>query len=82
MRAPGTMACGIAHDLNNGLSVILGCGDMLLGDLEEFSHKSNMRTHLQQMVLAGRDNAKIVERLREFYRPSATRECREAVTSA
>jgi signal transduction histidine kinase len=79
MRALGTMACGIAHDLNNGLSVILGFGDMLLGDLEKFPHRSNARVHLQQMILAGRDNAKMVERLREFYRPSATREHREAI---
>jgi signal transduction histidine kinase len=79
MRALGTMACGIAHDLNNGLSVILGYGDMLLADLERFPIDSKARTYLQEMVLAGCDNAKMVERLREFYRPRATREHRQAV---
>ena len=79
MRALGTMACGIAHDLNNGLSVILGYGDMLLADLERFPIDSKARTYLQEMVLAGCDNAKMVERLREFYRPRATREYRQAV---
>src|SRR5207248_489230 len=47
MRALGTMACGIAHDLNNGLSVILGYGDMLLADLERFPIDSKARTYLQ-----------------------------------
>src|SRR5207248_11603658 len=81
MRALGTMACGIAHDLNNGLSLILGYGDMLLADLESFPIDSKARTYLQEMVLAGCDNAKMVERLREFYRPRATREHRQAVDS-
>jgi signal transduction histidine kinase len=79
MRALGTMACGIAHDLNNGLTVILGYGDMLLSDLEQFPHKSNARNFLQEMVLAGCDNAKLVERLREFYRPRTVREHRQGV---
>jgi signal transduction histidine kinase len=79
MRALGTMACGIAHDLNNGLSVILGFGDMLLADVEKFPRNSSARIHLQEMVLAGCDNAKLVNRLREFYRPRATREPRQAV---
>jgi signal transduction histidine kinase len=79
MRALGTMACGIAHDLNNGLTVILGYGDMLLSDLEKFPPKSSARNFLQEMVLAGCDNSKLVERLREFYRPRTIREHRQAV---
>ncbi len=79
MRALGTMACGIAHDLNNGLSVILGFGDILLADGERFPENSSARMHLQEMVLAGCDNAKLVDRLREFYRPRAPREPRQAV---
>lgn len=79
VRALGTMACGIAHDLNNGLSVILGFGDMLLAEVEKFPKNSSARMHLQEMVLAGCDNAKLVNRLREFYRPRATREPRQAV---
>jgi signal transduction histidine kinase len=79
MRALGTMACGIAHDLNNGLSVILGYGDMLLADPERFPLNSKARSYLEELVLAGCDNAKMVERLREFYRPRATREHRQAV---
>jgi len=79
MRALGTMACGIAHDLNNGLTVILGYGDMLLANREKFPSDSPERHHLEEMVLAGSDNAKLVERLRGFYRPSAPREHEEVV---
>jgi CheY-like chemotaxis protein len=52
---------------------------MLLADLEKFPIDSKARTYLQEMVLAGCDNAKMVERLRGFYRPRATREHRQAV---
>lgn len=79
MRALGTMACGIAHDLNNGLSVILGYGDMLSGDDERFPQKSKARAYLQEVLRAAGDSATMVERLREFYRPRAKREHRHAV---
>ena len=79
MRALGTMASGIAHDLNNGLSLILGYGDMLLSDQKTFPAGSEAETYLNEMVLAGRDNAELVKRLREFYRPADGREARQSV---
>jgi signal transduction histidine kinase len=79
MRALGTMACGIAHDLNNGLTLILGYGDMLLANHEKFPLESQERRQLEEIVLAGCDNAKLVERLREFYRPCTPREHHEVV---
>jgi signal transduction histidine kinase len=79
MRALGTMACGIAHDLNNGLTVILGYGDILLGDDQNFPEESSTRSYLEGIVLAACDNAKLVQRLREFYRPSTAREHRQPV---
>jgi signal transduction histidine kinase/ActR/RegA family two-component response regulator len=79
MRALGTMASGIAHDLNNGLSLILGYGDMLLSDKTMIPAKSEAETYLNEMVLAGRDNAELVKRLREFYRPADSREPRQPV---
>lgn len=79
MRALGTMASGIAHDLNNGLSLILGYGDMLLSDKENIPAGSVAETYLQEIVLAGRDNAELVKRLRGFYRPADDRETRQAV---
>ena len=79
LEAVGLLASGIAHDLNNGLSLILGYGDMLLSDKENVPPGSMVETYLQEMVLAGRDNAELVKRLREFYRPADTREPRQAV---
>jgi signal transduction histidine kinase len=79
MRALGTMASGIAHDLNNGLSIILGYGDMLLMNNEKFPAESREHADLQKIVLAGHDNAELVKRLREFYRPCDTREHRQPV---
>ena len=79
LRALGTMASGIAHDLNNGLSLVLGYGDMLLSHPEKFADEAKKRHFLEQMVAAGRDTVQMVKRLREFYRPSAVREERQAV---
>jgi len=79
LQALGTMASGIAHDLNNGLSLILGYGDMLLTNLEKFPVDSKERVCLEAMVCAGRDTAQMVRRLREFHRPSAEREDRQPV---
>jgi signal transduction histidine kinase len=79
LRALGTMASGIAHDLNNGLSLILGYGDMLLRDRSKFPPDSKEARYVEEMVNAGLDNAQMVKRLREFYRPCAEREDRQAV---
>jgi signal transduction histidine kinase len=79
MRALSTMAAGIAHDLNNGLFIILGHGDKLLQDSKMFPPGSTARASLEKIVLAGHDNAQLVTRLREFHRPPDTLEHREAV---
>jgi len=79
LQALGMMASGIAHDLNNGLSLILGYGDMLLGQSDKFPDASKERDCLEEIVRAGRDAAQMVRRLREFHRPSAEREDRRAL---
>ncbi len=79
LRALGTMASGIAHDMNNGLSLILGYGDMLLSNVAKFPDGSKERGQLESVVRAGWDNAAMVKRLREFYRPCATCEERQPV---
>jgi len=79
LRALGTMASGIALDLNNGLSLILGYGDLLLEDEAHFPPASQEHRFLEQIVRAGRDNAALVERLRNFYRPHASRDDRQLV---
>jgi signal transduction histidine kinase len=79
MRALSTMAAGIAHDLNNGLFIIVGHGDLLLTDSKTFPPESAVRASLEKMVLAGHDNAELVKRLRGFHRPADTIENREPV---
>jgi signal transduction histidine kinase len=79
VRALGTMASGLAHDLNNGLSLILGYGEILLAQEREFPAGSKERRFLENMVCAGRDNAQLVKRLRDFYRPNDAQEHRQAV---
>ena len=79
VRALGTMASGLAHDLNNGLSIILGCGEILLTKKEEFPQGSRSRRFLEDIVCAGHDNAQLVKRLRDFYRPNDAHEERQAV---
>ena len=79
VRALGTMASGLAHDLNNGLSLILGYGEILLAQQHEFPEGSKERRFLENIVCAGRDNAQLVKRLRDFYRPNDAQEHRQAV---
>jgi DNA-binding response OmpR family regulator len=79
VRALGTMASGLAHDLNNGLSLILGYGEILLGMERTFPDGSRERRFLDNIVCAGRDNAQLVKRLRDFYRPNDAQEHRQAV---
>lgn len=72
LKALGQMASGIAHDINNALSPIVGFAD-LIGrtepDLSEVTLKN-----LRYIRTAGEDIAHIVARLREFYRPRGDRE--------
>ncbi|MFW6180880.1 MAG: PAS domain-containing protein, partial [Spirochaetota bacterium] len=67
LKALGEMASGIAHDINNTLSPIVGFTDLLLmksGNLDERQVKS-----LNIIRTAANDISAIVERMREFYRP-------------
>lgn len=79
IRALGTMASGIAHDMNNSLTLILGYSDMLLEDRVAFPSGTTARASLQHIVRAARDNAHMVKRLREFYRPKSRNEERQSV---
>src|SRR5579862_5282291 len=64
--AQAQMASGIAHDLNNSLTPIIGYADYLLdprSGLAEDAKKS-----LQGIRAAANDIAELVENLRQFYR--------------
>ena len=72
LKALGQMASGIAHDVNNALSPVVGFAD-LLGRAEP-GLSENGKKYLQYIKTAGEDIAHIVARLREFYRRRADRE--------
>ncbi len=66
LRALGQMASGIAHDINNSLSSIVGFPDLLLET--EPSLSPRVKKHLKILKMAGMDIANTVNRMREFYR--------------
>lgn len=72
LKALGQMASGVAHDINNALSPIVGFADLISKTEENLSAQA--RKHLNYIKTAGEDVAHIVERLREFYRPRDGRE--------
>jgi signal transduction histidine kinase len=66
LRALGQMASGVAHDVNNALSPVLAYAEMLLLRLPDLPE--DCIKHLQTIKQSGEDIAKIVARMREFYR--------------
>jgi CheY-like chemotaxis protein/two-component sensor histidine kinase len=72
LKALGQMASGIAHDINNALSPVVGFGDLLARS--ETTLSANGKKYLNYIKTAGEDIAHIVARLREFYRRRDERE--------
>jgi PAS domain S-box-containing protein len=66
LRVLGQMASGIAHDINNAISPIALCTDLLMEAEPMLSAESQQ--HLSDMRHAVDDVAHTVDRLREFYR--------------
>ena len=65
LRALGTMASGIAHDINNALTPIFGIADLLL-TRQDWDEETRMQ--LEMIATSSSDIAATVARLREFYR--------------
>lgn len=78
LRALGQMASGIAHDINNALSPIVGFADLL--NRGETGLSDAGKKYLQYIKTAGEDIAHIVARLREFYRQRDSREALQSLT--
>ncbi len=74
LKALGQMASGIAHDVNNALSPVIGFSDLILNGKHNLNQ--DVKKYLNHIRTAGEDIAHIVARLREFYR---TREVNEAL---
>ena len=68
LKALGQMASGIAHDVNNALSPVVGYAELMLRGEPGLSTVG--KKHLKYIRTAGEDIAHIVARLREFYRRS------------
>jgi signal transduction histidine kinase len=68
MHALGRMANGIAHDFNNALSPILGFSELLLMKPETLQDPKKVRNYVEMIHAAAKESAKVVSRLREFYR--------------
>ncbi len=68
MHALGRMANGIAHDFNNTLSPILGFSELLLIKPDLSTDPVRLRTYLEAIFNGAKDAARVVSRLREFYR--------------
>jgi PAS domain S-box-containing protein len=65
MEAVGRLAGGIAHDLNNLMTPVLGYGELLLEDLDSGDAR---RENVEQIVLAGRRASDLVRQLLAFSR--------------
>ncbi len=68
MHALGRMANGIAHDFNNALAPILGFSELLLMKPETIEDTKKVKNYVEIIHAAAKDSAKVVARLREFYR--------------
>jgi len=68
LHALGRMASGIAHDFNNALAPIIGFSELLLRRPEVLRNEEKARGYIEMIHTAAQDSAKIVGRLREFYR--------------
>ncbi len=60
MEAIGTMAGGVAHDLNNVLGILVGYSELLLANIAD---DSPLHKHVEKMMLAGVRAAAIVQDL-------------------
>jgi signal transduction histidine kinase/CheY-like chemotaxis protein len=65
--AVGEITSGVAHDLNNLLSVVIGRAQLLSGRMND----PGQHRHVEAMEKAAMDASEIVHRLRQFGRPSS-----------
>jgi signal transduction histidine kinase len=69
MEALGTMAGGVAHDLNNILGVLVGYSELLLLKMPE---NSPFRGHITNILESGKRSAAIIQDLLALTRRGVT----------
>jgi signal transduction histidine kinase/CheY-like chemotaxis protein len=68
LRALGQMASGVAHDFNNALVPILGFSELLQLSPGILADREKALSYVGMIHTAAGDAAKVVSRLRQFYR--------------
>ena len=79
MEAVGTLAGGVAHDMNNVLAVVLGLGSVLENEIEPDDPKLN---DVREIVAAARRGKSMVENLLGFARKGNYRKELVSLTNA
>lgn len=74
LKAVQEMASGVAHEVNNALSAVLGIARPLLNRPEQIQDPDRVRSDLETMATVARDGVQLVSELREFYRPRGAAE--------
>lgn len=70
LSAMGQMASGIAHDVNNALTIITGYCELMQSNPEFFKDATKAEQSVGQIQMAAEDAASVVKRLQELYRQS------------
>jgi signal transduction histidine kinase len=78
LAALGTMAAGVGHDFRNTLMAVLGYTELLLHSIHTVDRDVAAK-QLRIVYTAAEDSAKIVDRLRQFYRPLDETETRTEI---
>jgi len=67
LTALGQIASGIAHDINNALSPVLGFSDLMMSNPEDLQDQEMALRYLKSINTNAKDIAAMVRRLRGFY---------------
>ena len=68
METLGRMTMGVAHDLNNLLSGLLGHIELLKGQLERASLTDSIRPSIETIETTAEDGASLIEKLQRYIR--------------